>query len=134
MPSGIWDPEEYAKLPTYDGETGEQAVAGATGVFLCHQQDGRICAGWAGCHSMDDSLALRLAAATGAIDGDELDATLDYETAVPLFASGAEAAAHGLREVPSPGPAAVRTIQRLTARTDSGTVRPAAQPRRRRKE
>lgn len=124
--SGIWSEEEYAKLPIYDGEIAEQAVAGATGVFHCHQQDGRICAGWAGCHDLDESLAMRLAASLGAIDEVEYLATLDYESPVPLFSSGAEAAAHGLAELDLPGPKAVRTIRRLerrlTSRTDSGTV------------
>jgi hypothetical protein len=42
VPSGAWVAEEYAKLPAYDRPTGEQPA----GLFLCHQQDGRACAGW----------------------------------------------------------------------------------------
>lgn len=107
VPSGLWDPTEYAKLPPYDGETFEQPP----GVFLCHQQDGRVCAGWAGCHDMGQSLAIRIAVTNGSIDA----SILDYATPVPLFASGAEAAAHGLAEVQAPGPAAqakIRTLER----------------------
>jgi len=112
VPSGIWDPEEYEKLPHYDGETHEQPH----GVFLCHQQDGRVCAGWASCHAMDESLALRLAASAGLIDEDEFDATIDYETDVPLFDSGAEAAEHGLAEVERPGERAVKLVTKLARR------------------
>ena len=46
VPSGVWAPEEYAKLLAYDEETAYQPLS----VFLCHQVDGRVCAGWAGCH------------------------------------------------------------------------------------
>jgi hypothetical protein len=109
VPSGVWDDEEYAKLPGYDLPLAEQPTA----VFLCHQQDGRVCAGWAGTHDMEECFALRLAASAGALEGDALDATRDYESPVPLFASGREAANHGLRDLEEPGPEAVRTIRRL---------------------
>lgn len=110
VPSGVWEPVEYAKLPAYDRPTGEQPAA----MFLCHQQDGRVCAGWAGCHDMDQALAMRLAGINGDMIPDEWNATLDYESPVPLFASGAEAAAHGLRDVTRPDEKACRTIDRLT--------------------
>lgn len=109
VPAGVWAATEYAKLPPYDLPTGEQPPS----LFMCHQQDGSLCAGWVGCHDMDESLALRLACASGRIEGDDLDAVLDYESPVPLFASGAEAATHGLSELEAPGPDAVRTIRRL---------------------
>lgn len=109
VPSGVWAAAEYVHLPAYDGDTWEQP----TGVFLCHQQDGRICAGWAGCHDMAQSMALRLAAASGAISGDALDAVLDYASPVPLFASGQEAAQHGLADIEEPAAKAVRAIHRL---------------------
>jgi len=109
VPSGVWAADEYRKLPEYDAETAYQPV----GLFYCHQQDGRLCAGWVGCHDMDEALAVRIGSATGVLDEDDLDAVLDYQSPVPLFASGAEAAAHGLRDLRTPGADAVRTIQRL---------------------
>jgi uncharacterized protein DUF6283 len=113
VPSGIWAEEEYARLPAYDGDTGEQAVQGATGVFYCHQQDGRICAGWAGTHDMEESLAVRFAVSYGRLSEDEYNALCDYTTDVPLFASGAEAAAHGRRKIEQPGSDAIKMIRRL---------------------
>jgi Family of unknown function (DUF6283) len=104
---GVWAEEEYAKLPGFDGETWEQTPA----VFYCHRQDGKLCAGWAGCHDMAESFGLRLLAAT--LDAETLDAVLDYTTDVPLFTSGAEAAAHGRSGIESPPPEAVRLIQKL---------------------
>lgn len=46
VPSGVWAEEEYRKLPDYDQETMKQPM----GVFLCHQQNQRVCGGWAGVH------------------------------------------------------------------------------------
>lgn len=109
VPSGVWAEDEYAKLPDYDRDTPSQP----TGVFYCHQQDGRVCAGWAGTHDMDECLALRFAAALGTISEDDVVAILDYESSVPLFESGQAAADHGRAELERPGETAVRTIQRL---------------------
>ena len=108
VPSGIWDAGEYEKLPRYDGDIPEQAAAGAFSVFLCHQKDGHLCAGWAGCHDMGNNLAVRMSA-----DRIDLPAVLDYVSPVPLFASGAEAAAHGQREIDAPGADARRKIGSL---------------------
>jgi Family of unknown function (DUF6283) len=96
-PSGLWAVDEYALLPGYDGTTGQQAEAGAFGVFCCHQQPGRLCAGWAGCHDMAECLAIR-------IHHREVDmpATLAYTSPIPLHPSGAAAAAHGLRDIDQP--------------------------------
>lgn len=110
VPSGVWHSDEYAKLPTYDGETFDQPP----GVFHCHQQDGRVCAGWVGCHDMDNNLGLRMATMTGSIDPETADAILDYESEVPLFSSGAEAAEHGMRDVETPDEKARRLIDDLT--------------------
>jgi Family of unknown function (DUF6283) len=110
VPSGVWQSDEYAKLADYDRPTGEQPA----GVFLCHQQDGRVCAGWAGCHDGDHLLALRLAAMV--MDPADAEATRDYVSPVPLFRSGREAAEHGLRDVQRPGAEAVRWIARLAAK------------------
>lgn len=112
VPSGVWAAEEYEKLPPYDEPTHAQP----TGVFLCHQQDGRICAGWAGCHDMDDSLGLRLAVTTGALGVDDYRATLDYSSPVLLFASGTEAAEHGLRDLAAPAGPAVRAMSKISRR------------------
>ena len=101
VPAGIWHPSEYAKLAQYDGDTMDQSPA----LFFCHQQDGHLCAGWVGCHDMDHALALRL----NAVD----PATFDYTSPVPLFASGAEAAHHGISGVEDPDPKALATIAKL---------------------
>ena len=58
-------------------------------------------------------MGLRLAAADGVLDEQTLDAVFDYQTSVPLFASGAEAAAHGRARIERPPPEAVRTARRL---------------------
>ena len=110
VPSGVWHPSEYAKLPAYDNDTMGQPPH----LFLCHQQDGRVCAGWAGCHDGAHLLALRFAAASGELTGDDLTATLDYATDVPLFATGADAAWHGMRDIERPDQRAQRTITTLT--------------------
>ncbi|WP_238450874.1 DUF6283 family protein [Micromonospora sp. 4G55] len=108
VPSGVWDASEYAKLPDYDAPTALQPH----GLFLCHQADGRVCAGWAGCHDGNELLALRLAALQG-MDPDEITATRTYVSPVPLFSSGQEAAAHGMARIEDPPVQARRTIQRL---------------------
>lgn len=115
VPSGIWDAGEYAKLRAYDGPTFAQPTA----VFLCHQHDraddaARVCGGWAGCHDGDELLALRMAVSSGEITVDTADAIRDYVSPVPLFASGAEAAAHGMREVHRPGVAACTAMTKIT--------------------
>lgn len=110
VPSGVWDEEEYAKLPPFDErETGRQPPS----AFLCHQQDGRLCAGWVAVHDMEESLGFRLLSAMSHMEVEEIEAVFDYETDVPLFSSGTEAALHGLREIDSPSVAARRLIERL---------------------
>lgn len=113
VPSGVWNLDEYAKLPQYDRPTGEQPI----GVFLCHRQDGRACAGWVGTHDMENCLAVRIGAATGTLA--EPEALMDYETDVPLFDSGLEAARHGVERINSPGPAARRLIEKLQKEAES---------------
>lgn len=123
VPSGVWAESEYDKLPAYDGTTGDQAMAGALGAFLCHNDPDRsICAGWAALSSTE-TLALRLAAS---MDRDvDVDACLDYTTDVPLFASGAEAAEHGKAEIQAPSEKASQVIGkvvRVRARTSKPVV------------
>jgi hypothetical protein len=114
VPSGVWAETEYAKLPEYDAETAYQPP----GVFMCHQQDGRMCAGWTATHDMEDSLAFRLAAMTGDLPAEHVEAVLDYQTDVPLFGSGAEAAEHGLRDLREPGIPARQMVERLRRSQD----------------
>jgi uncharacterized protein DUF6283 len=116
VPAGLWALEEYQKLIAYDGETFEQI--GSPGIFLCHQQDGRICAGWAATHNMEETLAIRIAAAEDRLTGEELEATLDYTTDVPLFESGREAAIHGMRGILNPDARARREIDKLERKRD----------------
>jgi hypothetical protein len=113
VPSGIWDATEYEKLARYDADTLSQPP----GLFLCHltnrQNKERICAGWASCHDGDELLALRLAVIEGRISPETARITRDYRSPVPLFASGAEAAAHGMRDIEQPGNDALRAITKI---------------------
>jgi hypothetical protein len=110
VPSGVWDAEEYEKLPEYDNDTATQPP----GVFLCHQQNGRACAGWAGCHDMTQSLGVRLACSVGAIE--DVDAFFDFKTDIPLWATGEEAAAHGVESIQAPDAEAQKIIDKLLAK------------------
>jgi hypothetical protein len=112
VPAGVWAEEEYAKLPRYDGETITQPM----GLFLCHQQDGRLCAGWCGTHDMDNNFALRLHSHD--MTEQTIVAILDYWTDVPLFESGAEAARHGMSGIDNPDEKARRTIAKVVRRLD----------------
>lgn len=114
VPSGLWAAEEYEKLSPYDNPTGDQPPT----VFLCHQQNGRMCAGWVGCHSMDESLGLRLALSFGTISEEDFDAAVDYVSPVPLFESGEQAEEHGLAELYTPGSSARRQIEKLRKRQE----------------
>lgn len=111
VPSGLWERSEYEKLPNYDGETGEQVMKQAFGLFMCHQNDGCLCGGWLLTHDRDHLLALRL---------NEVDASVwDYAPDIAVFASGQEAHDHGVRDLESPSPEARRKIaglQRLQER------------------
>jgi hypothetical protein len=114
VPSGVWAASEYAKLPDYDRDTPYQP----TGVFQCHLTEHkgasyRICAGWAGCHDTENLLSLRIAVSAGLITPETAEATCDYESPVPLFASGAEAAAHGIRDLANPSAAACAAANKI---------------------
>ena len=113
VPNGVWHPDEYAKLPRYDGGTLQQLLNGGTGLFYCHQQDGKLCAGWVGCHDMHEAVAVRLTPIA--------PEAYDYVSPVPLFAPGAEAAAHGLVGVADPDARALAAIEKLAA---SGRLKP----------
>lgn len=115
VPSGVWSAQEYDKLRRYDAETYDQPG----GLFQCHQhgqddQRARLCAGWVACHGVE-LLALRLAIARRRVD----PAVMDYTTRVPVFGSGSEAAAHGMRDIARPGAAARALIDKIaTTRPD----------------
>lgn len=123
VPSGIWHPDEYARLPPYDDPTPYQPGS----VFLCHQVNGRACAGWAGCHDMTHNLAIRLAESTGDITPDDAEELRAYTTDVALFASGREAAEHGMRDVEHPSADAVRTLRKIMRRRAT-TDHPIGEP------
>lgn len=107
VPSGIWAKHEYDKLPAYDGDIPDQLMNGGLAIFMCHQRDGNLCAGWLACHGPDHLLALRF-------EQRNIDpAVFDYVTDVPVFKSGAEARAHGLRQMQRPGKKAKRLQQAL---------------------
>lgn len=108
VPSGIWHPDEYAKLTAYDGETHEQT---AIAVFQCHQGAGDVCSGWLGHRDPADLLAVRIGILNETVD----PSCAEYTTDVPLFASGAEAAAHGRRDIDAPDEAAQAAIDKITA-------------------
>ena len=116
VPSGVWDASEYRKLPGFDGPTMMQTPR----VFMCHQANGHLCGGWAGCHDMSQNLGLRFMALH--MTDEELDATLDFTTDVPLFASGREAADHGLAEVESPSEEADRVMAKLLRKREAQDV------------
>lgn len=117
-PSGVWAVVEYSKLVNYDADTAYQPPD----LFLCHQTSAedtraRLCAGWVGCHG-EELLALRLAAARGELAGADLEATFGYRSPVPLFGSGTDAAAHGVRDIADPDHDAREAIAKIAARRD----------------
>lgn len=122
VPSGVWHPEEYEKLPRYDAEMVEQPAS----IFGCHQQDDTFCSGWVGCHDMTRNLGLRVAVIQHHVDPDDIQEILDYECPVPLFKSGREAAEHGLKDIEEPGESARKTVDKLIRK---GVVRHGDEPR-----
>jgi hypothetical protein len=105
VPSGIWDVAEYAKLPAYDGEVIDQLRNDGAALFMCHQNDGCLCGGWLDCHGADNLAALRL---------HKVDPSVArYQGDVPVFASGSDAAKHGLKDIERPGPAAMKMMAGL---------------------
>lgn len=108
VPAGIWAAEEYLKLPGYDGETLDQLLKDAVRLFFCHQDDGKLCAGWAACHDTDHLLALRLHPVH--------PSTFGYVSPVPVFSSGAEAALHGLAGVENPGDDARAMMRKIESK------------------
>lgn len=106
VPSGVWAPEEYDKLPPYDAPTADQPME----TFGCHATPEHYCHGWAVVHTSRghayDLLALRLAEAMGH------DVSVP-EPAVELFASGSAAAIHGQYDIENPSEEAWEAMERL---------------------
>lgn len=109
VPSGVWSASEYEKLPAYDLDTPDQPYQ----TFFCHQDDGRVCAGWVGCHDAYELFALRIAPLVGTMSVEDRDACYDYVSPVPLFESGAEAAEHGMAEINQPSERAMRIVDKI---------------------
>lgn len=118
VPSGIWDKTEYQKLPAYEGEIHEQT---SIAVFSCHQPgEGSVCSGWLGHREYpEDILAVRLGIIRGALD----NSCLEYTTDVPLFESGAEAAAHGMKHFQDPRADARSVIDKITRKQAAAAAR-----------
>jgi Family of unknown function (DUF6283) len=113
VPSGLWARKEYERLLKFDGTTFDQANANATQPLYCHTDITKLCAGWVGCHDMDENLALRF------LRERVCDWVYHYVSPVPLFSSGREAYEHGIRELYQPGKRAqrmIRVLQRKIAR------------------
>lgn len=116
-PSGVWSVFEYDRLRDFDREMALQPLA----LFGCHQHDrasdqARMCAGWVGCHGADNLLGVRVGLVSGEITPDTYWQAAAYVSPVPLFASGGEAADHGLADIESPGRAARRAMAKIMVR------------------
>lgn len=112
-PSGVWSAAEYDKLPAFDLQPMHLQPPMA---FYCHRNDGRLCAGWVGCHNMEESLGLRIAASVGMLDREDVEDARNYVSPVPLWESGTAAAEHGKREVEHPSEEAVAVVDKLKRR------------------
>lgn len=115
VPSGVWAWHEYEQLAEYDRPTGEQPF----GPFMCHATPEHFCHGWAVCHSNRghpyELLALRLYTSLFAGLSAEVEIP---EAGVSLFASGAEAAAHGQADIARPSAKARAMVERLMRKYD----------------
>ena len=116
-PSGFWQEHEYNKLLAYDGDIPDQLFKGATATFGCHQRDGNLCAGWVAAHGATNLLALRLQ------QRKVPRRTWNYKTDVPVFSSGAEARAHGMRDMEQPGEKALRLMEKLAMKVIDKALR-----------
>jgi hypothetical protein len=105
VPSGLWSAHEYDKLYLYDEPTSDQPH----GLFMCHATPEFLCNGWAVCHENRgheyELFALRIARFSGSVDVPP--------PAVPLFSSGAEAAAHGKAGIEEPSDKTIEVAERL---------------------
>jgi len=108
--SGLWSAEEYHKLVLYDAPTWAQPPS----PFGCHATPEFFCHGWAVVHTSRgdefDLLALRF------VQSMLKKRLVIPKPKVPLFASGAEAAAHGRRRLKRPSRKTRALGDRLIAR------------------
>lgn len=101
---GIWDREEYDKLPQWDDPL---AMAG---IFMCHNGDGQtVCRGWFEVHQEN----LHVRAAEFRIKWSNKN---KKPTQIPLYSSGGEARAAGLRGIRKPGRKALAAIIKIVRR------------------
>ena len=111
--SGLWAAEEYDKLPVFDKDYLDDGTP-VLQQFLCHQTNvvghKLMCRGWVATHR--EGIAVRLAMIEGTLDPDEVY----QDCPVPLFASGAEACEHGLREIEKPSLRAKKKVAALLKR------------------
>lgn len=112
VPSGVWSQDEYEKLPEYDKDTGYQPGA----AFMCHQQNGRLCAGWCGTHDMQESFSLRMLIHLGMLRPQNIDEVLNFQTDVPLWGSGQAAHDHGMKKLLHPDADARKVIHKLDSK------------------
>jgi hypothetical protein len=114
VPSGVWSPEEYQKLPTYDENVPEPAFA----AFLCHQTNlaGKqtACRGWLSVHK--NSIAVRLAVLTGQVTVKQVLAKVRAK----LYRTGAAACRAGMKHVKHPTIQARLLIMKLRKKIRAG--------------
>jgi hypothetical protein len=115
VPSGIWAHSEYDKLRDYDAPTAEQPWR----PFGCHVSPDHFCHGWVAVHQSRgpapgghpgshpfDLLALRV--------WQSVHGPVTWrESSVEFFASAAEAADHGQRDIEHPSDEAVDRVAEL---------------------
>jgi hypothetical protein len=109
VPSGVWSFDTYEILRPYDEPTFAQPFK----PFGCHTTPDFYCHGWAVVHTSRgnefDLVSLRMA-------------RLGYpdipEPAVPLFASGNEAADHGQRDLDNPSAESRAAVDKLLRKYD----------------
>ena len=105
-PLGIDDSFTFGDVSTLPYGPMEYITRQSQGDFcILDQRDGNLCAGWLACHDTHHLLALRVAHA-----GPEI---LNYSTTVPVFSSGAEARAHGMKDIEQPQAAARKMMAGL---------------------
>ena len=113
VPSGVWDASEYKKLLDYDDPIeapGLDRIMARLKRFDCHQRNGKLCAGWVGCHGAQNLVAINMAMSMGATVDPKL---WDYKSPVPLWESGKAAHDHGMKKIMRPLKAAKDMIGRL---------------------
>lgn len=110
VPSGVWAPSEYRKLLDYDRPTGEQPLE----PFACHTSPDWFCTGWLVCHGAKPKRGYELLSIRFVESFKGVRVRIPRpEAVVPLFASGEEAALHGMKGIARPPRAARDMIAKL---------------------